>query len=1137
MQWADALADHFFHDRGLRARPVVLYIDDETAKEIQESYGLSADLEAAVQSVIYPRSRTAVYRRIELLSKRPAPVSGRPPSSLPILAATVLAASRMEPTGRRGQPPYYEPLRRVLGVEQPPPGQLCAAQRDFPQVVDLWKGLRTWAESWGGKYGLLILPKDPRPSRIGYPLSQALIRRTDHEPLTRFFTEVAHTSYWSGEQLLAGLQDWQNEHRSDFSKKFAEQLHSNLLAETWCDLLEAFRDGQHDREEAATASLHGRGMVRVWFDHRNRSFSWVGECSAPEGRDAFQVSGPGAGEYVLERVQDSDLYLGLHGLSVTSERLLSGFTLEGEGVSLNRAPTRVVPLLQGPDVEGFVEADAAQPFSQCCLLVHSSAVRDVKRLLDYALPGAREVPHERLPGMPRGWSLFMRLRFEDPVRLRQALSRSPLELGFAQPPGRMKLSGGLRIRSVPGTRTYLDEGLPEIALNGSPVSDTSIHGHPLTGDAERMRLRLPGNLREGPHEVTADNAPSLRFSIRGEAVDRAGRVPAESQCGTAVEELSAEVEATQGLPEPTPQVIGCTFENLPAAVLPAAAVAPRDADHLLAVGNDLTTVELRLPARPSWRERHPQLSKSDRFEVEIRNGRGWLVQRTGDTSRVSPFSPAPENPSTGPDAASAVRELFNTAPCAPPQAQKSHPDTWTTPPEGHGDVLLRWVSELGAGSVSELRSGLEWYAGLYGLPDDRGAIRRWIGLMSALGHLDVAWRSSAWSCSPAAVTRIPYSDGLAAVTGERRRSALQTLLRCCPSLDLEAVWIRPPHPPGELPLPKSLLISYWSPDQLKELASLTGAEYTPCFALQASAMFPGTRIGESAAGPRFDARVSRYTPSPSDEADPWTEAEGHLEDGLYRWKRTDSRTVVRLRRGESWFKTPKEVGVYAELQRNGISALSWTQEPGPGRWRIGSLAVHRNAPLPPLHARTATLCSGLPARTGPGDADVYDNVPWRIARAIAESLGQRISIGVRQIAEPPRSDDLQPFAGTAPVPSAPRPRTPEQDTDIPSEVHRTPQPIAVPAARRPRNSTRFRERIDLGGGLTVTVDEAELALSRAEEDFRRQQKLGELERAVTERMRLSQGVREFDRATCAWIRKVMAEQAGGTVSPTGRIYR
>ncbi|MFD6950656.1 MULTISPECIES: hypothetical protein [unclassified Nocardiopsis] len=1136
MQWADALADHFFHDRGQWARPVVLYVDDEIAGEVRQRYGLAVDLESAVRPMLYPQSKTAVYRRIELLSTRSARASSRPPASLPLLAATVLAASRMKPSGKRGQPPYYEPLRRVLGVKQPPPGHLCTAQKNFPRVVDLWKGLRKWAESWGGRYGVLVLPQDPRPSRIGYPLSQALIRRTDHEPLDRFLTEVPGTSHWSGGQLLEGLRDWQNEHRSDFSKKFADQLRSDVLTETWCDLLEAFRDSQYGRKGAVPAPLEGRGSIRVWFDRRNRSFSWVGEWPAPGGRDAFQVRGP-TGEHSLERVQDSNLYLGLNGLPVTSERLLSGFTLEGEDISLNRSPTHVIPLIQSPDIEGFVEADAAQLFTQCCLLVHSSAARAAQQLLEYALPGAREITRRRLPGMPQNWSLYMRLRFEDPVRLRQALSRSSLKLGFARSPGRMKLSGGLRIRSVPETRTYLDEGLPEIALSGEPVAGADIDGRPLSGNAERTRLRLPGDLREGPHEVTADNAAALRFSVRGEAVDKAGRVPAESQCGTAVGERGAAAEAVQGLPEAAPRVRGCAFENLPASVLPAVAVAPRGADRLFAVGSDLSTVGLRLPARPSWRERVPQLSGSDRFEVEIRNGSGWLVQSAGDFSRVSSFSPPPKGSSTGPDASPVVRELLNEAPRVAHQVQEPRAGAWKAPPEEHGDVLLRWVSELGSGSVSELRSGLEWYARSSGLPDDRGAVWGWIGAMSALGHLDVAWRNSTWSCSPPAVTRVPYSDGLAAVTGERRRSALKTLLDRGPSLGLEAMWVRPPCPPGELPLPMSLLLSHWSPDQLGELASLTGAEYTPCFAFQAATVLPGTKTEEVAAGPRFDVRVSRYTPFSREGTGLWTEVEGRLKDGLYRWRKTDSRTVFRLRRGGSWFKLPKEVGVYAELQRNGISVLSWTQEPGPGRWRIGSLAVHRNAPLPPLHARTATLCSGLPARTGPGGAYVYDNVPWRIARAIAESLGQRVFVGIRQTAEPPRSDSPPPSAETAPELSAPGPRISEQDKDTPSGADSTPGPAPVPAARRPRSNSRFRERIDLGGGLSVTVDEAELALSRAAEDFRRQQRLGERERAVTERMRISQGIREFDSATCAWIRKVMAEQAGKTVSPADRMYR
>lgn len=1108
--WADALADHFFHDRGPLGRPVVLYTDDETAEEIRAEYGLEADLESAVRSMVYPN---AVYQRIKALSGRSAKHRDRPPASLPLLAATVLAATRMEPSGKRGQPPYYEPLRRLLGTAEGSGGKLSTAQTCFPEVVDLWEQLRKWADSWEGRRGVLILPRKPRPSRIGYPLSQALICGKDHKSLFRFFKEEPRTSSWDGQQLLLGLQDWQNSHRTAFSKKFGDQLHSESLAETWCDLLEAFRDGRGSGGRGPSAPSDGQGKIRIRFDPRSRSLTWIGEYSGVGAPDAFEVAGP-SGEHGLERVPDSDLYLGLDGLNVTSDRLNHGFSLTGEGLSLQRGPARAVPLVRGPDLEGFVEVDAARPFTQCCLLVHSSAVGDVQHLLSHALPGVREIPHKRLPDMPRDWSLFMQVRFEDPVRLRQALSRSRSGLRFSQPRGRMKLSGGLAIRSVPDTRTYLDRGLPEVSLSSEHVTGAAVDGRPLSGSPGRMRLRLPEDLPEGVHEVTAAHAPLLTFSVRGEAVDKAGPVPEEAQCAMPLGKGST-AETTQGLPGVSPRVRGCAIENLPPAALSSVAVAPRGAELLAVAGDGFDAAELRRPDRPQWRERIPELSGSDRFEVEIRNGSGWLVQGTDDSPQLHPFSPAPTSKSVPP--AGGQRALRF------PQA-----GGWEAPEEGHGDVLLRWVSELGSGSVAELRNGIGWYAGSHGLPDSRSAIWKWVNAMGALGHLDVAWRSGTWSCSPPAVTRIPYSDGLAAVTGERRRSAQQALLSHGPRLGLEAAWVRPPCPQGELPLPAVLLISYWSPGQLEELASLTGAAYTPCFALQAAETLPGAQAEEPDGGPRTGALINRYTPPSEDSTGKWAETGNHTEDGLYRWKRTDSRTVFRIRRSGSWFKTSKEVGVYAESRRRGISALSWTQEPGPGRWRIGSLAVHAEAPLPPLHARTATLCSGLPSRTSPGGAAVYDNVPWRVARAIAESLGQRISVGVSQVAEPHPAADTTTPVGTGSERPVPGPRPPEKGSGAPAEEHGSSH---GPTVRRTRSTTRFREQIDLGSGFRVTVDEAEIALSRAEADFLAQRRLGERERAKTERMRISQGVREFDPRTRAWIRKVVAEHSRETASP------
>jgi len=73
-----------------------------------------------------------------------------------------------------------------------------------------------------------------------------------------------------------------------------------------------------------------------------------------------------------------------------------------------------------------------------------------------------------------------------------------------------------------------------------------------------------------------------------------------------------------------------------------------------------------------------------------------------------------------------------------------------------------------------------------------------------------------------------------------------------------------------------------------------------------------------------------------------------------------------------------------------FSSLRWGAY-GDGDLNRGALSVHRHIDLPMLHKRSATLCTGFPARTD-GAMKVYEGVPRVIAELIARSLGQKLTI-------------------------------------------------------------------------------------------------------------------------------------------------
>jgi hypothetical protein len=302
-----------------------------------------------------------------------------------------------------------------------------------------------------------------------------------------------------------------------------------------------------------------------------------------------------------------------------------------------------------------------------------------------------------------------------------------------------------------------------------------------------------------------------------------------------------------------------------------------------------------------------------------------------------------------------------------------------------GNLLLRWVSELGAGRLRDLRAGVRRTARGLG----QGAESRWVRDLAALGHLDVDWRRDRWSAAPSVLSRLPHSDGLAMIAGRRTAAFERTLTES--GAGARVLRVANPGASGDVPAPDTLLLRYEDPSRLPDYARRLGCVFVPCALPSAAAALSTIEEGPPAAPPpadnaftveRFDLATRRYQP---------TDLRG--SDGLYRWRGADWNRLTQVRRGGSWLQVEHEVGVYLELARHATTVLRWDAEPGVGRSQVGFLAVERGAPLPPLHARIATLCGGLRPRVDPAThAIVYDNVPRPIAERIALSLRQCLTV-------------------------------------------------------------------------------------------------------------------------------------------------
>ncbi len=290
-------------------------------------------------------------------------------------------------------------------------------------------------------------------------------------------------------------------------------------------------------------------------------------------------------------------------------------------------------------------------------------------------------------------------------------------------------------------------------------------------------------------------------------------------------------------------------------------------------------------------------------------------------------------------------------------------------------LLLGYLSELGSGSWAKFRAALDAVAGD---EDERMPSVRARGL-AALGHAEFAFYGDLrWAVCPPVLAWLPRREEPAAVLCGARTERLVDRLRERAAQVGLAIEERA-QPGGEGP--EGLFVPAPDREAGEELARFAGLpSQTNAAGLVAGCL------------PSLDgfARLASEIPGPSgyeiEVFDParlrWSEAPNTSGDGLYRYKYY--RPEYRLRTGGRDLKVTREAGVYSLLKREGRKVLLYDAAKQ-------ELVVPVAAPLPDLHARAATLCSGLlPAfeRRDGVPCHVYGGVPTGIALAIMEKLDQ-----------------------------------------------------------------------------------------------------------------------------------------------------
>jgi hypothetical protein len=525
--WQRLLADKFFR----RDTPVVLFIDDEELRRMLPTAeeDPAARLAAAVaEEVDIARGRHMFHRLHQKQADWWRGDRRTPPPTLPLLALTVLAASRMHRDVEAAAHNFYIRLAQALDPEADSTihQRIRTALREdcaFTWVADMWRTLHDWLTGTGGEYGISTIPEHPGRTRIGYPLSQAILRRADRAELTRFFSALDLRAHGvpPADTLLSQLKLWMSRPRgfgAAFQEMVRDPVQVNLVAPTIVGLAEHW-DGR-----IVTSEGLRRLEIKLVLDIRRQTARWA--IVVADGVDADVLRGEvGGQQYEVPICRDphGSLYLLGAAVPVTPQAIRQGLRLQGSRCAAYFTPTTVIVLAEDPDAGAWLSCESVIPYEQHLIAATDDIFAGVERVLkEAAVPGWRIMRQAPARQLLRGWRIFTSVTFNDQGRLDKALSETPLLRSTPVRPdlvARPQLAQGLPLASHLGRNFYLRGGEPDLLLpNGDQARkvDAALDGvgqePPFTALGFPIPLSRIGPLHVGDHEVHVDGE-RLTFHI------------------------------------------------------------------------------------------------------------------------------------------------------------------------------------------------------------------------------------------------------------------------------------------------------------------------------------------------------------------------------------------------------------------------------------------------------------------------------------------------------------------------------------------------------------------------------------------------------------------------------------------------
>lgn len=515
--------------------PIILFLDDDELADIcPEIDDPVESLRSAVLSELRQTDKPTIFDHIDRrIAAWRAGGQDQPPPILPLLAATVLAGGRMQRDESFTAGAYYP---RLVDLMSPGRNSITAhgLQKHFDQVAEMWQLLDRWILAHQETLGPSTIVQGSY-SRIGYPLSQTVLKVSDRERLSDFFARIRSDEHSesSPQELLRLLRMWMSKPKG-FSRTFVEVVQGgsgNLLLMAVISKLAA-----QERSESAAYKRRVKLELSMSIDPGTWSVSWVVPVRSEVQRDDFDLGG-GAIVTLATPAYGSVYDVVAGTLPEGAQTIDSEFKAVGAGAVLSKKARPLWVLRTDPFSGNWQSVALVEPGERYLLLVRNTADQDMQDFLAAnAEPDYWRHRRELFPGRTVYENVCLKDRS---YKTSQDNLVGLAGLGDVESASSPTLTNGLPLRTDVGGRHYLAGGEPDVLIpdSGSEafalvVIDSKRPGQPVRKNGSTFPLRKAGPFVDGKHTVEVDGKV-LEFFVH--AIGDAAQMPGARASATDTE--------------------------------------------------------------------------------------------------------------------------------------------------------------------------------------------------------------------------------------------------------------------------------------------------------------------------------------------------------------------------------------------------------------------------------------------------------------------------------------------------------------------------------------------------------------------------------------------------------------------------